>query len=262
MAAAELAGYVLTAIQIWQDYPRPGPAHSNSPKRSFRHRPAPAVVSCSETAASICQCPKAIQANFRRTCEAAPPQVDPDHQPLQPLFGEERRRMNVIPNAWEEKAFLKPMSVAKTRAATGRRDRLRTAPVVAGQNGSGRGVRNGQRAGNETENRGARLQIIQQFSDLISRRASRHRSRLRPARANLEKPAMDRCSMDIWRSEQRRECTNETGEINEFCHLRRGAVKMAAAGDFEGGSGSAFSDGTLNGMLRANRRRLNWRSPM
>ena len=64
---------------------------------------------------------------------------------LERLFGEERRRLKVIPNAWGEKAVLKLMFAAMTRAS----EKWRPIAVTgfgAGQEGSGRGIRKGERA--------------------------------------------------------------------------------------------------------------------
>ena len=63
---------------------------------------------------------------------------------LERLFGEERRRLKVIPNAWGEKAVLKLMFAAMNRGfrdvAADRGDRLRAPPDGAGPVGTGPGI--------------------------------------------------------------------------------------------------------------------------
>ena len=100
----------------------------------------------------------------------AAPQGDPDHKHA----GAAVRRGAEAPEGDPQRVGREGGSQADVRGhgtgfgevAADRGDRLRAAPARAGQEGSGRGIRKGERAAQQTENRGAPLQIIQHIRDL------------------------------------------------------------------------------------------------
>ena len=78
-------------------------------------------------------------------------------------------------------------------------------------------------------------------------------ARWRAVRQQLEDPAIDRSSMDIWLREQRRAFAIETGQIEGLYVLRRGVTETLITEGFEGvrGAHSAtpIGDDTLKGLL-------------
>ena len=85
------------------------------------------------------------------------------------LFGEERRRLKVFPDAWGEggaQADVPGHEPGLGEVAVGQGDQLRAAPDEADREGTGRGMRKGKRTGQKPENGSMPLQIIQQIPDL------------------------------------------------------------------------------------------------
>lgn len=78
-------------------------------------------------------------------------------------------------------------------------------------------------------------------------------ARWRSMRHNLDNPALDRSSMDIWLRSQRRAFAIETGQIEGLYLLHRGVTETLIAEGFEGvrGAHSAIdvTDETLRGLL-------------
>ena len=79
-------------------------------------------------------------------------------------------------------------------------------------------------------------------------------ARWKAVRQQLEDPAIDRRSMDIWLREQRRAFAIETGQIEGLYQLRRGVTETLMAEGFDGVRGAHsvtdIGDDTLKGLLQ------------
>lgn len=76
----------------------------------------------------------------------------------------------------------------------------------------------------------------------------------RKVRSELERPEIDRSSMDLWLLSQQRAFAIETGEIEGLYLLRRGVTETLIAEGFEGVRGAhsvtSIDDSTLKGLLQ------------